>query len=184
MWVCQISSDDQYANSDDLLWGVALVICSIYLASCFWDHLINLFILLLVKTVTHGMLFYVLYLIIEVITPLNIILSHLSLRLCKHSAIPLQISRYDIITLSSCFGLKLTHAFCTLQWRNNGHGSVSNHQPHDRLLNRLFSRISKKTLRPRVTGLCLGNSPGPVNSPRKWPVTRKMFPFDDVIMNI
>ena len=23
---------------------------------------------------------------------------------------------------------------------------------------------------------------GPVNSPRKWPVTRKMFPFDDVIM--
>ena len=24
---------------------------------------------------------------------------------------------------------------------------------------------------------------GPVNSPRKWPVTRKMLPFDDVIMN-
>ena len=24
---------------------------------------------------------------------------------------------------------------------------------------------------------------GPVNSPRKWPVTRNMFPFDDVIMN-
>ena len=23
---------------------------------------------------------------------------------------------------------------------------------------------------------------GPVNSPHKWPVTRKMFPFDDVIM--
>ena len=27
------------------------------------------------------------------------------------------------------------------------------------------------------------NSPqSPVNSPHKWPVTRKMFPFDDVIM--
>ena len=25
---------------------------------------------------------------------------------------------------------------------------------------------------------------GPVNSPHKWPVTRKMFPFDDVIMHI
>ena len=25
---------------------------------------------------------------------------------------------------------------------------------------------------------------GPVNSPHKWPVTRKMFPFDDVIMQI
>ena len=25
---------------------------------------------------------------------------------------------------------------------------------------------------------------GPVNSPHKWPVTRKMFPFDDVIMGM
>ena len=25
---------------------------------------------------------------------------------------------------------------------------------------------------------------GPVNFPHKWPVTRKMFPFDDVIMSI
>ena len=41
---------------------------------------------------------------------------------------------------------------------------------------------SKKTLKLRVTGLCVGNSPGPVNSPHKGPVTRKMFPFDDVIM--
>ena len=24
----------------------------------------------------------------------------------------------------------------------------------------------------------------PVNSPHKWPVTRKMFPFDDVIMEV
>ena len=41
----------------------------------------------------------------------------------------------------------------------------------------------KKTSKLRVTGLCAGNSPGPVNSPHKGPVTRKMFPFDDVIMN-
>ena len=27
-----------------------------------------------------------------------------------------------------------------------------------------------------------GNHRGPVNSPHKWPVTRKMFPFHDVIM--
>ena len=27
-----------------------------------------------------------------------------------------------------------------------------------------------------------GTHRGPVNSPHKWPVTRKMFPFDDVIM--
>ena len=31
----------------------------------------------------------------------------------------------------------------TLQWRHNDHDSVSNHQPHDCLLNRLFGRRSK-----------------------------------------
>ena len=41
---------------------------------------------------------------------------------------------------------------------------------------------SKKTSNLCVTGLCVGNSPGPVNSPHKGPVTRKMFPFDDDIM--
>ena len=47
-----------------------------------------------------------------------------------------------------------------LQWRHNGHSSVSNHQLHDCLLNRFFRRRSKKTLKLRVTGLCAGNSPG------------------------
>ena len=28
-----------------------------------------------------------------------------------------------------------------------------------------------------------GSHRGPVNFPHKWPVTRKMFPFDDVIMH-
>ena len=48
----------------------------------------------------------------------------------------------------------------TLRWRHNGHNSVSNHQPHHCLLNRLFRRRSKKTPKLRVTGLCVGNSPG------------------------
>ena len=68
-----------------------------------------------------------------------------------------------------------------LQWCHNGRNGVSNYQPHDCLLNRLFSYRSKKTTKLRVTGLCVGNSP--VNSPHKWPVTRKMFPFDDFIMH-
>ena len=71
----------------------------------------------------------------------------------------------------------------TLQWRHNDHDGVSNHQPHGCLLNRLFRRRSKKTSKLRVTGLCVGNSPGPMTSPHKGPVTRKMFPFDDVIMS-
>ena len=48
----------------------------------------------------------------------------------------------------------------SLQRRHNGRDSVSNHQPHDCLLNRLFRRRSKKTSKLRVTGLCAGNSPG------------------------
>ena len=39
------------------------------------------------------------------------------------------------------------------------HDGVSNHQPHDCLLNRLFKPRSKKTSKLRVTGLCAGNSP-------------------------
>ena len=70
-----------------------------------------------------------------------------------------------------------------LRWRHNDHTGVSNHQPHGCLLNRLFRLRSKKTSKLRVTGLCAGNSPGPVNSPHKGPVTRKIFPFDDVIMH-
>ena len=69
-----------------------------------------------------------------------------------------------------------------LHWRHNDHDCVSNHQPYDCLLNRLFRHKSKKTSKLRVTGLCVGNSPGPVNSPHKGPVTRKMLLFDDVIM--
>ena len=72
-----------------------------------------------------------------------------------------------------------SHSF---HWRDNEHDGVSNHQPHGCLLNRLFRRRSQKTSKLRVTGLCVGNSLGPVNSPHKGPVTRKMFPFDDVIM--
>ena len=50
---------------------------------------------------------------------------------------------------------------CTkaLQWRHNEHDGVSNHQPHDCLLNRLYRRRSKKSSKLRVTGLCAGNSP-------------------------
>ena len=70
-----------------------------------------------------------------------------------------------------------------LRWRHNERDSVSNHQPHGCLLNGLLRRRSKKTSKLRVTGLRVVNSPGPVIPPHKGPVTRKMFPFDDVIMD-
>ena len=45
----------------------------------------------------------------------------------------------------------------TLQWRHND--GVTDHLPHDCLLNRLFRRKSKKTSKLRVTGLRAGTSP-------------------------
>ena len=57
------------------------------------------------------------------------------------------------------FGQNGLFARTTLQWRQNEHNGVSNHQPHDCLLNHLFRRRSKKTSKLCVTGLCEGNSP-------------------------
>ena len=48
----------------------------------------------------------------------------------------------------------------TLRWRHNGRDGVSNHQHHYCLLNRLFGCRSKKISKLRVTGLCVGTSPG------------------------
>ena len=70
-----------------------------------------------------------------------------------------------------------------LQWRHNERDGVSNYQPHDCLLKRLFRHRSKKTSKLRVTGLLWGEFTGDRWIPRtKRPVTRKMFPFDNVIM--
>ena len=85
-----------------------------------------------------------------------------------------KIWQYDDSRLS----LKL-HIRSSLQWRHNGRDNVSNHQPQDCLVNCLFRRRWKKTSKLHVTG---GIHRWPVNSPHKWPVTRKMLPFDDVIM--
>ena len=46
-----------------------------------------------------------------------------------------------------------------LQWRHNEGDGLSNHQPHDCLLNRVFGRRTKTTSKLRVTSLCAGNSP-------------------------
>ena len=70
----------------------------------------------------------------------------------------------------------------TLRWRHNELDGVSEHQPHDCLLSRLFGRRSKETPKLRVTGLCAGNSPGTGEFPAQMASNAEMFPFDDVIM--
>ena len=70
----------------------------------------------------------------------------------------------------------------SLQWRHDEHDGVSYHQPHDCLLNRSYRHRSKKTWKLCVIGLCEENSPVTGEFPHKGPVTRKMFPTDDVIV--
>ena len=67
---------------------------------------------------------------------------------------------YTSLGLNELNAITTMEWFLTLQWRHNEPDCVSNHQPHDCLLNRLFRRRSKKTSKLRVTGLCAGNSPG------------------------
>ena len=71
----------------------------------------------------------------------------------------------------------------SLQWCNNERDGVSNHQPQI-----LYSTINSGTdHRKHQSSASLafvrGIHRSPVNSPHKWPVTRKMLPFDDIIMD-
>ena len=71
----------------------------------------------------------------------------------------------------------------TLLWRHNECDGISNCWRRNCLLKCLFRHRSKKILKLRVTGLCEGNS-SPVKSPYTRPVSRKILPFDDVIMKL
>ena len=71
-----------------------------------------------------------------------------------------------------------------LQWRHSERDGVSTHRRLHYFLNCSFMRRSKKTSKLHVTGLCEENPPVTGGLPsHKGPVTRKMFPFDDVIMS-
>ena len=70
----------------------------------------------------------------------------------------------------------------TLLWRHNGRDGVSNHQPNECLFNRSSRRRSKKHQSSASLAFVRRIHRRPVNSLYKWIVTRKMFPFDHVIM--
>ena len=69
-----------------------------------------------------------------------------------------------------------------LLWRHNGRDGFSNHLRLECLPNRLFRRRSRETPSSASLAFVRGIHRWPVNSPHKGPVTRKMFPLDDVIM--
>ena len=98
---------------------------------------------------------------------LKILLAHSNFVKIWYYGSTLKYSTIRIDVIASCWqGAKKTGnngsaymphrtSFRSLQWRHNGHGGVSNHQPH----NCLFRRRSKKASKLRVTGLCERNSP-------------------------
>ena len=70
----------------------------------------------------------------------------------------------------------------SLRWRHNGRDSVSNHQAHHCLLNRYSDADQRKHQSSASLAFVWGIHRGPVNSSHNWPVTRKMFPFDNVML--
>ena len=72
--------------------------------------------------------------------------------------------------------------FQPLRWRHYGRDSVSNHQPLE-VYSIIYSEADQRKHQSSSSlAFVWGFHRGPVNSPHKWPVMRKMFPFDDVIM--
>ena len=70
----------------------------------------------------------------------------------------------------------------SIKWRHNGRDDVSNYQPHI-VFSTVYSGADQRKHQSSASlAFVRGIHRGPVNSPHKWPVTRKMFPFDDVIM--
>ena len=70
----------------------------------------------------------------------------------------------------------------TLRWRHNERDGVSNHQPHVCCSTVYTGADQRKHQSPASLAFVRGIHRSPVNSPHKRPVTRKMSPFDDVIM--
>ena len=71
-----------------------------------------------------------------------------------------------------------------LQWRHNVSNGVSNYRHYDCLLNRLFMLDQRKQQISASLTSVRGLQLWPVNSPHKWPVTRKMFSLDNHNMTI
>ena len=78
--------------------------------------------------------------------------------------------------------MTLDQSKAPLIWRHNEPDDISNPQPHDCLLNRNSGADQRKDL-SSVSLAFVGNSPVTGESPHKGPVTRKMLPFDDVLIS-
>ena len=80
------------------------------------------------------------------------------------------------------YHIRIQPVLVALRWRHNGHDGVSNPQPHHCLHTICSGGDQRKHLSSASLAFVQGIHREPVNSLHKWPVTRKMFPFDDFIM--
>ena len=79
--------------------------------------------------------------------------------------------------------LDLWNKLKSVKWRHNEHNGVSNHQPHDCLLIPFIQDADQRKHQSSVwLAFVRGIHRWPVNSLHKGPITRKMFPFDDIAM--
>ena len=70
-----------------------------------------------------------------------------------------------------------------LQWRHNEHDMASQITGLTIVYSNVYSGADQRKHQSSASlAFVWGIHRWPVNSPHKWPITRKMFPFDDVIM--
>ena len=84
---------------------------------------------------------------------------------------------------------------CCRNYRLQGRGHLGSEHYSDVIMGAMTSQITRLFTQPFIQAqirkyqssaslaFLRGIHPWPVNSSHKWPVTRKMFPFDDVIMD-
>ena len=81
----------------------------------------------------------------------------------------------------NCYHKAYKH-ISTLQWRHNG-TVASQITSLTIVYSAVYSDADQRKLQSSASlAVVRGIHRGPGNSPHNWPVTRKMFPFDDVIM--
>ena len=79
--------------------------------------------------------------------------------------------------------LSVVH-WITLRWRHNERDCVSNHKPHDFFYSAVYSGTDQRKYQSSASlAFVRGIHRGPANSSHKGTVTRKILPFDDVIMH-
>ena len=89
----------------------------------------------------------------------------------------------SVTTKLASWHLSVSMMRYNMHYNNATMNAMASQPPASRSFIQSFVQTQiKETSKLRVTGLCEGNSPVIGEFPAQRPVTRKMFPFDDVIM--